>query len=668
MQADERNTIVILEDSQGLQAANQAAGGVFDLRRPNIRWATHSPYLIELLTRQGIAPLVLDESVSQAEADAVGYAALDASRAIASYLDAEVTGWPLGLRAGHPLRYVMHRTLTSYFYKAFLLARLIEHSAAGTRIVAVGWDQASPVAGYNTMPNRFDTLFAVLASGLGLEVLRHKSVAPSGAMETGDYLRPSLWSRVTTVMNAPVASMVYRLWGQLLDGRPIALNRGRAKLAIAIMESNELVEDTLLSLLRRGALVFQAPPLPRNAGPVDGDSNEQALTAELRGIALKFASTLPVQSVAPFEVAAAEVAARIVKAVRYGATIADALPGYIERLRAKAESKPLALLSNGMSGGADRLLRDALHTCNIPVVIAEHGVAPGLSTLHHAILERERVEDCEATIFWTPLQLDHAVELTGLSPAQATVSGAPKRLRTIGLHTLQRYIVRRSLKADRRLLAWCTGLYPNNMQFLPHYWRDSEYHRIRREVLDSVLGGLDCQVLLKLYPTYRYTDPDPLSDPAYLPANVRVEQFADFRSLRAAADVLMIDGPGSILGWSWGTPIPMIFLETGMYTLRDSVRAQFEEAVFYVDVRRPGWQSELRELLLLPAGEMARLYALKAERRREVGRYCILGPEGSPAGRAADFIIGKALGSDCVTTDRINDKAGRSHSYGAIKL
>lgn len=668
MQFDERQTLIILEDSQGLDVARQAMASDSASCGANVRWATHSPYVIEMLRRQGIVPVVIDEDVSQAEADAIGYAALDASRAIAGYLDARALGWPLDLRAGWPMRHVLHRALTAYFYKAFLFARLIERSDPGTRIIAVGWDQATPVSDYNVMPNRFDTLFAVLAGRMGFDVLRHKSIVPSGAMETGDYLKPTLWSRITTVLNAPIASTAYRFWSQVLGGRSIALSRRRTKLAVAIMAGNELIEDTLLSLFGLGALVFQAPQLPRGLALAYIQLDEDALAAELRRLVLQHTSALPVKVSEPFETAADEVATRIVAALRYGGAVAHALPKYIEGLRTKAESRPLAVLSNGMTSGAENLLRDALRASNISVIVAEHGVAPGLSTLHHALLERERADDNEGTIFWTQIQMDHAVEVTGLNANQALVSGAPRRLQQIGCHALQRHIVRRNLKVDRRLLAWCTGLYPNNMQFLPHYWRDSEYHRIRREVLGSVLGDLSYQVLLKLYPTYRYTDPDPLSDSAHVPANVRVEQFTDFRSLRAAADVLMIDGPGSILGWGWGSESPLIFLETGMYTLRDSVRAQFEEAIFYIDVRRFNWQSDLRALLSLPADEMRRLYALKADRRRDVGSYCILGPAGSPGRRAADYIFRKALGSDLAATININDKVRRSHSYDASKL
>lgn len=638
--------ILIIEDWQGYQAAKRHLAGDPEWHGVTARWATHSPYLAEALPRVGVDPILLDAEVSQSEADAVGYIALDASRSIARYLDTLPVAWPLGLKPGWPLRHVLHRALSAYIYKAFLLARLQDNLDADVRIVPVGDRNASPVTSYNVMPNRFDTLFCVLAHRTGLQTIQNVSARPSGAMENGDFMRPSFWSRVTTMLNAPTAPAAYRLWSRLSRNRPITLPRtGGANIAVAIMTGNELVEDAFLALLWQGATLFPASSVKAGAAIADTEMPVASITTEIRQLILQHCLHLPGSARAPFQAAADEIAERAISAVRYGGAVAAALPNYIDNLRRTSGTKPLAVLSNAMTDGPGNLLRDALRHANIPVMIAEHGVAPGLSTLHDALMAREKSSDLEDSMFWTPIQKEHAVTVAGLPADRAIVTGLPKRLRKIGAAALQRHIVRRQLDLRRRCVAWCTGLYPNNMQFLPHYWRDTPYHHIRRDILDAVLGDLDCDVLLKLYPTYRYIDPDPLSDPAHVPTNVRIEQFADFRSLRAAADIIMIDGPGSILGWSWDIDKPLIFLETGMYTLLDSVREWFRTAVFYIDVREDGWKDQLRNLLSLPLPEIRALYERKAADRMKVSEHCMLGPEGSPGRRAADFITRRAIES-----------------------
>ena len=58
-----------------------------------------------------------------------------------------------------------------------------------------------------------------------------------------------------------------------------------------------------------------------------------------------------------------------------------------------------------------------------------------------------------------------------------------------------------------------------------------------------------------------------------MPANCRQVQFTDFRNLRAAADVLINETPGSVLGWSWGAGVPQIYLESGACPLLPDIEA-----------------------------------------------------------------------------------------------
>jgi hypothetical protein len=176
------------------------------------------------------------------------------------------------------------------------------------------------------------------------------------------------------------------------------------------------------------------------------------------------------------------------------------------------------------------------------------------------------------------------------------------------------------------------------MQFLPHYWRDGAYHSIRKEILFGVLANIDYDVLLKLYPTFRFNDPEPFSFKDEMPKNIVVEQFKDFRSLRAAADVILIDGPGSVLGWAWGCQKPIIYIETGMYTLRDEIAESFREAVFFVDVREGNWRAELAELLGMPVKNLWAEYKLKASKRFDVGVECIFGDRENSGIRLARFL------------------------------
>jgi hypothetical protein len=271
----------------------------------------------------------------------------------------------------------------------------------------------------------------------------------------------------------------------------------------------------------------------------------------------------------------------------------------------------------------------------------EHGVSVGLSPAHLAAYRNGLPPDVRHTIYFNACQ--QMAELEGrVHDKEATaVVGVPRLVRHIGLRSLQRKVLRAAFRVKGRLVVWITGLYPNNYQYLPHYWRDMPYHRVRRRLVSEVFGKCRDTVMIKLYPTCRYVDGDPFADPGCipLPANCRIAQFSDFRSLRAVADVLVIDTPSSALGWSWGTGKPLIYLETGMYTVLPDVAGEFRKAMFFIDGRTSGWERELQALLELPAAELAARYDAKAEARRVVGERYVLGPPGSAGQKAAGFIL-----------------------------
>jgi hypothetical protein len=215
--------------------------------------------------------------------------------------------------------------------------------------------------------------------------------------------------------------------------------------------------------------------------------------------------------------------------------------------------------------------------------------------------------------------------------------------RRIGARALQRRLARRGA-GGKRVVGWLTGLYPNNMPFLPHYYRDGSYHELRRRVVSDVLGRIGDDVLLKLYPTMRHADPDPFAGLMTLPANCRTAYLVDFRNIRAAFDVIIIDEPGSALAWCWGTGAPIVVLDTEMH-LNGGAAAALREAVFYVDTASSGWQGELAALLTLPDQELRRRWNAMAERRRAVSEHMVLGPAGAPGRRAAQGILADMAGA-----------------------
>jgi len=608
-------------------------------------WMTTSPYVAERLQAEGRTVVCPDEDVPQDEADRVGYFALRSAHRIGVQVDEQTKGWPDGLHPGRAMEGTLHRLLTALFYKALLLDRCRKCLPKEARLVTVGRSDLSPVTGFEVMVNRFDTLFAVLAKALGYEVIEFDALRPTGALPNGDFLQPSWRTRLVTVLNAPFSAPLFRTWLALWKGKPFRLTPARKGLHLFIYKPNELVEEIFLGLAMRGVMIEWAPrflkPQPRAATMATSDKSSgwAGLAEGVQHLCKEEAEREGFRWHEAFSAAAVLAAERMVRALSFGRAAAANVPAYCAELKRRGRGMPVAVLTNALTTPLELFIRQGLVAADIPVYMVEHGVSVGLSPLHLACYNNGILPDVTGNIYFNRCQKAAEADGRPLPDHVSAVVGTPRVIRNIGLRCVQRLAVRRMFQATNRLIVYVTGLYPNNHQRLPHYWRDMPYHRIRRQIVYEVLDRCRDTVVLKLYPTYRYVDGDPFAELLPLPPNCRAVQFTDFRNLRAAADVLIIDTPSSGLGWTWSTGVPQIYLETGMYTLLPEIAEGFRRALFYVDVREPGWEIQLARLLALPHAELVAQYEAKAEARRRVGEYCILGPEGDPGRLGAGFLL-----------------------------
>jgi len=620
--------VILVESAAALEFARA--------RHPKARWATMSPYVTELLRRDGSEPLIADALMTAAAADAVGYAAIDAAKRAVAEIDACME-WPHGVKPGTALVFALHRGITALAYKAMLLQRL--RAACGDAWLAVVGDPAlAPVEGFGVQPGRFDTLFAAFAGAVGAEVISFATPAPRGAQANGDFAQTAWWTRAVTFLNAPGPTLFTRLLRRTAHTAPRRFRPGGAGLVAGILTSNELVEDTAFALAKAGARLMALPKFPA------GRPKHAPLAAEAE-IAGKIAATVRAAlaeaklSGPAIDHAVALVGARAAQALGHVAAIAAEAEAYCARLAGIAAGRPFAMLANTMSAPSLQILAQRMKARGLRFYVFEHGTGPGLDENHDALYRAGLAPIVDGAVYYNEHQREAAEAARGSARGHGIVAGAPTMARRIGARAVQRHLARRhAAPRGKRVVGWLTGLYPNNMPFLPHYYRDGSYHALRRRVVDEVLGNIGDDVLLKLYPTMRYADPDPFAGLMTLPANCRTAYLVDFRNIRAAFDVIIIDEPGSALAWCWGTGAPIVYLDTEMH-LNAPAAAALREAVFYVDAAAPGWQEQLVALLALPDRELRRRWNAMAVRRREISERMVLGPPGAPGRRAAAGIL-----------------------------
>lgn len=580
----------------------------------------------------------MDADMTIADADRIGFAALHAGNAMAGILNRQSDAFN-GYRIGDAFRSDIQRLVCCLMYKAHILDRWIER--AGEKLVVVGDPNLTPVSGLSMAVGRFDTMFAALAMSRGIDVVCFAANIPAGAQPNGDFLRVTAWTRLTTLLNMPRAVLHWR-W--LQRRRRWARPAGNGVAAV-VLSSNELIEETALALSRKGVFLTYAPGEGLDDG--ENDTAEMPDPISLQSVdaaTREGAKRSGVTWAGSMECIPQLVTSRLGKAIRYVPAAQRRARRYVQLCNGYKANGPLAVVANFISTPADILLAQTLKRDGIPLFVVEHGAGAGIDLYHRSSYDAGYWPTGEIPVSHNPVQHRELVAKRGKTGTKGIVAGAPRVLRHIGFRPLQRAIVRRNLGVKDKLLCWVTGLYPNNMQRQPHYYLDGPYHQLRKEITYDVLANAPYEVLLKLYPTYRYTDGDPFADRMQLPSNCRSEMLIDFRNFRAAADVTLIDEPGSGLAWCWGLDAPLIYLDTQMRLLPEAVRA-FSEALFYVDTQSQDWKEQLLSLVTMPYGDLVFLYKSKEKVRKEVGYEYVFGPGGNSGQRAADFILGTLCGA-----------------------
>jgi hypothetical protein len=603
-------------------------------------WLTTSPAVYERMLAAGEDVRFLDGDLPQSAADAIGYLACDLTLWLSEHIDRSIAeSGATTLKPGRAMCGALQRTLVRFLYKGYLLDHALGKGLPREKLLVVGDPVLEPMTSFALRSHRFETLFTPIAERIGIAVLSFKTPLPD-LPATGDVHMPTSADRLLTAMNAELSALAFKLWSTILRRRPLRLGKGSNRTLMLIDGANELIEEIFATLLWRGYDIARLPAVNVPATPmrwtdvVAQPEIDRALAKGARdnnllaGEAIRAALGLALE--------------RIYDCLAWAPAAAAKASAVAAKVAKDAAGQPVAVLSATMHTGYPLLLMQALNAVNIRTFKAEHGSAPGQSPLQTATARVASVQQLTDTLYYTGAQFHEAKHLFG-EATPCTVVGAPRCVKKPRFYGLQRAFMRKRLGIRGRHVVWCTGIYPNNEQFLPHYWIDGQYHLARKSTIEDALGGLPERVTIKLHPAARYVDGDPLFEGMKLPSNCVTIPDQDFRYLRATADVVVVDGPGSVLSWAMGLPVPIIFIEFGMYCLNEAAEAAFRNGMLYVDARKEGWQRELRGLLQLPHRELVARYAALEAARPHLLEEFVFGPEGSSARRSVDYIAQRLI-------------------------
>ena len=301
------------------------------------------------------------------------------------------------------------------------------------------------------------------------------------------------------------------------------------------------------------------------------------------------------------------------------------------------------LLTSGYYGPIAKQLHALCAARGITLVDVEHGATTGL-----AHTSERRVEVTEAT---TSDVLVVSSPAAARSFARVRADGRP-RIEIVGLADQTRHVFRRGFqrrRARRRLdlgadetvvMHVSTLLYGGNMRPGDDSPVESYVYETERRLLTEVYGRIGKTVLFKPYPTQRFphhAEYDALFD---LPANVRLIEWADFRYVRAAADIIVTTANSSTIGWCVGADVPLVHLGSRIvHALVDNdLRDRFDDAFLTVNLDGADWSDRLAGLLSRDIADIAETWRAKTAARRKLVRDAIAGPPGSVGRRTAALV------------------------------
>lgn len=630
---------VLVEKLVGLEAAR----GVFGAT-PDTTWHTSSAFVLEKLSSEGARVVSVERLVSQDELNRLGEIALEIVSGWAEALDtSELSrgcGIPLGRVVSPQLKLLLVILLTRAVIADRWIGETLGHYDANQWVV--GTTDLSPVAVDFCRFRGSDALFTALLVRTGWKERINFLTVEASVPERNTTQARSQWrqliERLLPAMNASWSKAAYAAWARYWRWPRFRFAWTTRTREVLIFGNNELIKESFLPLLLRGAQITRLTlPSPQRG---DGIGTVSPHADPRLGDALRrvFMERLP----EPTECLLAAASLAVDRLMAFF----DLFVPYIGHARAalaplgRRSAHSRVVLSHGLTDPVELLFYELVREARMPVIEVQHGGSAGLTHAHSGFIDLAEINACQASVVYNANFQDYYRRHLGARIPPTLVSGAPSVTRREAWPALSRRLARRFLKVGsrERVVMYVTNMFQGNSLNMPYGHLDTHYWELQREIVYVVFPKVEATCLIKLYPDDPLSDPHPLRASRGLSPNVRVITGWDFRYLRSGADVIVLDVPYGTLGWALGADVPTVLLDLPFNPLLPEVIPVVERALFRIDCTQPGWPEQLRGVLNTPHERLLVEWQSRAVEREAFIEKCLLGPPGSPGERIATFV------------------------------
>lgn len=607
--------------------------------RGNIRLATDNPLLAHD-PRAGAEVADISAYLKQEEATKLGRGAIDILLALDRHLESNDAAARFGGRPA-PLNVTMslRALLTTLIQRGVMAQRALAEFGSGPMLLfAPDQPRWLPHSPWNVP--RFGSPHRALAENgfFDNRPVEFVPVAFSPPEAINDTSTDDLLLRALLV---PPSQALFELL------RRLGLIKARNGTRIAVGKTSETLSETLPWLAARGLKfrAFRLPPYPGPQAPAFGTPCRPDPWLE------EAVADLLTERIAQLGVFA-EHAARAVALVvlQHLSAGLSGLAGFSKSLDAAlaqtfaGAGKPSILLTSGVYGPVGRQLHAACREQNVAVVDFEHGTTTGVAHTTERRLQVSEATTCDILM----ASSDRAAASFRRAPAKGCdirVVGLADQTRHVHWRPVQRARARQRLRLNGggpTVMHVSTLLYGGNMRSGDDNSVESYVFETEKRLLCDVYSAVNKQVLYKPYPTQRFPHDASYAELLDLPPNVRLIERADFRYVRAAADIIVTNANQSTLGWCAGAGVPLVRLGSRFVQdlASDAVNGAVAEAFFTIDMDRADWPWRLTDLLNRDMADLHTEWNAKTGARERFLADYIRGPVGSVGRRAAGIIAG----------------------------
>jgi hypothetical protein len=605
--------------------------------RPDTRLATDNPLLAHD-PRVGGDVLDISAHLKQDEATRLGRGAIDILLELDRLLDRHGAAERFGGRPG-PLNVTMslRALLTTLVQRGVMAQRALADFGAGPLLLyAPDQPRWTPSAPWNVP--RFGSPHRALAEAGFFDNRPVEFVPVTFSPPTGfnDTSTDDFWMRVLLV---PPAQALFEL------AKRLRLTEARNGARIAIGKTSEALNETLPWLAARGLRFrsFRLPVYPGPEAPAFGTAcRADAWLEEIVGAFL-------VERIAQLGVfpdhSARAVATVLLQHLSAGlsrlAEATKAIDSAIEQTFNGARA-PRILMTSGIYGPVGRQLHAVCRERGVTLIDFEHGTTTGLAHTTERRLQVSEATTCDI-LMASSERASSSFRRAPTESCDIRVVGLADQTRRVHWQSLQRTRARQRLKINGggpTIMHVSTLLYGGNVRSgddnsVEHYVFDTE-----KRLLCDVYGAVNRQVLYKPYPTQRFPHDASYAALLELPPNVRLIERADFRYVRAAADIIVTNANQSTLGWCIGAGVPLVRLCSRFVQdlVNEEVNEAVAEAFFTIDMDSADWPHRLIDLLKRDMSDLRREWDAKKTAREHFLTDYICGPPGSAGRRAAKIV------------------------------